>query len=186
MRCGSIVAGALIASLVTQPAAAGEASGNPVDFQVADLDGAPFSLSSFRGEIVVLDFWAVWCAPCLAAIPALNKIHAARETTGAHVVGVAMYSGGADDVRKLLKKHDSRYTKVMGNEELGEQFGVIGYPTYFLIGPDHRPVGERSRSTADLVGRIRPCAERCLRRPVGGCRECRSRSGCGADAGPPR
>ena len=113
-----------------------------VDFATVDLEGEKFELSSLRGEILVLDFWAVWCAPCLAAIPALNEIHAARATTGAHVVGVAMYSGGRDSVRKLLKKHDSRYTKVMGSEEIGEQFDVIGYPTYFLIGPQGRIRGK--------------------------------------------
>lgn len=155
MQIGPIAAAALIASLLTQPAATGEASGDPVDFQTADLDGAPFSLSSLRGEIVVLDFWAVWCAPCLAAIPALNEIHAAREATGAHVVGIAMYSGGPDTVRKLLKKHDSRYTKIMGDEEIGEQFDVIGYPTYFLIDPEGRVRGKYIGKIEEELPRLR-------------------------------
>ena len=142
-------------SLVTQPAAAGEVSADPVDFQTADLDGASFSLSSLRGEIVVLDFWAVWCAPCLAAIPALNEIHAARETTGAHVVGVAMYSAGPDKVREILKKHDSRYTKIMGDVELGEQFDVIGYPTYFLIDPEGRIRGKYIGKIEEELPRLR-------------------------------
>ena len=155
MRNGSTAAAALIASLLTQPAAAGEAFGDPVDFQTVSLDGAPFALSSLRGEIVVLDFWAVWCAPCLTAIPALNEIHAARETTGAHVVGVAMYSGGPDKVRETLKKHDSRYTKIMGNEELGEEFDVIGYPTYFLIDPEGRIRGKYIGKIEEELPRLR-------------------------------
>ena len=127
----------------------------PVDFDTVNLAGERFELSSLRGEIVVLDFWAVWCAPCLAAIPALNEIHAARETSGAHVVGVAMYSGGPDKVRKLLKKHDSRYTKIMGSEELGEEFGVIGYPTYFLIGPKGRIRGKYIGKIEEELRRLR-------------------------------
>ena len=60
-----------------------------------------------------------------------------------------------DKVRKLLKRHNSRYTKIMGSEELGEQFGVIGYPTYFLVDPEGRIRGKYIGKIEEELPRLR-------------------------------
>lgn len=107
-----------------------------LDFKTVDLQGEPFDAKSLKGHIVLLDFWAVWCAPCIAAMPVLKKLNDDFKTEKFKVVGIAAYSGTAEDVSEFIRKHKVGYTVVMGDEDLVERFEVIGYPTYFLIAPD--------------------------------------------------
>ena len=118
--------------------AAGEQKREPlaIDFEALDLEGHPFSGLDLKGRVVLLNFWAVWCPPCLEAIPKLNKL--TRDLVGDHfqIVGIASYSGTGDDVKQFLEDHPAEYTMVVGDEDLIYRYGVIGYPTYFLIDPD--------------------------------------------------
>lgn len=104
-----------------------------IDFRATTLTGTPFHGSELEGKIVLLNFWAVWCPPCLKAIPTLGKLQRDFEGRGFQVLGVASYSGSPEDVAAFVKEHDVRYSMVVGDDDLVERFGVIGYPTYFLI-----------------------------------------------------
>ena len=64
------------------------------DFETADLDGQPFRLSALRGRVVVLNFWATWCGPCRAELPAFAALHRALGPEGAEFVGVALDEEG--------------------------------------------------------------------------------------------
>jgi thiol-disulfide isomerase/thioredoxin len=107
-----------------------------LDFQAVDLKGRPFQGLSLKGQIVLLDFWAVWCPPCIAAIPTLNRLSRALGSKGFRVVGVAVYSGGPEDVAPVARQRGMAYTVVVGDDDLVERFEIIGFPTYVLIGPD--------------------------------------------------
>ncbi len=107
-----------------------------IDFQAIDLKGKTFNAISLRGKAVLLDLWAVWCAPCIAAFPTLKKLNQDLKKENFEVVGVAVYSGNYKDVRSFIEKHKLDYKIVVGDEDLAERFGVIGFPTYFLIAPD--------------------------------------------------
>lgn len=107
-----------------------------VDFEATDLESRPFRGLSLKGKTVLLDFWAVWCAPCLKAMPTLSRLHTDFAEQNFQVLGIAAYSGSPADVREFLKEHRLAYPVVVGDEDLVERYGVIGYPTYFLIGPD--------------------------------------------------
>jgi len=107
-----------------------------IDFQAIDLKGKTFNANSLKGKSVLIDFWAVWCAPCIAAFPTLTKLNRDLKKENFEVVGVAVYSGNYKDVRPFVEKHNLDYRIVVGDEELAERFGVIGFPTYFLIAPD--------------------------------------------------
>ncbi len=91
---------------------------------------------SLKGKTVLLDFWAVWCGPCIAAFPTLKKLNHDLKDRNFEVVGVAVFSGVHEDVRKFVEKYQLDYKIVVGDENLAERFGVIGFPTYFLIDPD--------------------------------------------------
>ena len=118
------------------PEAIAEKARLAIDFQAVDLQNRPFSGLSLKGKTVLLDFWAVWCKPCIAAFPTLKKLNRDFEDKNFEVVGVAVYSGGPQEVAKFIAPHDLDYTVVVGSEDLVFQFGVIGYPTYLLVGPD--------------------------------------------------
>ncbi|MCH7939063.1 MAG: TlpA family protein disulfide reductase [Candidatus Marinimicrobia bacterium] len=119
-----------------------------------DLDGNQFHGSSLEGKIVLLDFWAVWCGPCLAAFPALKRLSQDFNDQNFEVIGIASYSGTRADVQEVVEQYGVGYTIILGEIPLITKFGVIGLPTYFLMGRDgtvaHKYVGE----VKDLYERI--------------------------------
>ncbi|TFB11208.1 TlpA family protein disulfide reductase [Candidatus Marinimicrobia bacterium MT.SAG.2] len=108
-----------------------------IDFVAHDLSGKKFEGSTLLGKTVLLDFWAVWCAPCIAAFPELNRLEAELKKSNFEIVGIALYSGNSDDIKETLDKHVINYRILIGdNDELSQRYGVIGFPTYFLITPE--------------------------------------------------
>jgi thiol-disulfide isomerase/thioredoxin len=79
--------GALAAVLLPLAATASYETDEPVDFTLDRLGGEPVSLSDFRGEWVVVNYWATWCAPCRKEMPELSALHDAREDLT--VLGIA-------------------------------------------------------------------------------------------------
>lgn len=110
------------------------------EVQAMNLDGSPFQGSSLKGKIILLDFWAVWCGPCLKAFPDLIKLNRDLADQNFEVVSIASYSGTAQDVRKVVDQFAIDYRVLIGDPDLIEHFGVIGFPTYFLMGPDGKLV----------------------------------------------
>ena len=107
-----------------------------VDFQAHDLEGTVFNGLQLKGKIVLLDFWATWCIPCVKAMPTLNRLNKDFDDQGFQVVGIATYSGSGEEISSFIAEHPVNYRMLIGDEELADRFGVIGYPTYILIGPD--------------------------------------------------
>lgn len=100
--------------------------------------GEPFDLSDLKGKIVLLDFWATWCAPCIEEIPKLKRLVSEH---GDNFVLVTVSSDpltdGADrkGVREFIEKHDITYTALYDGPDssLTERFGVNSWPSKFLI-----------------------------------------------------
>jgi thiol-disulfide isomerase/thioredoxin len=132
-----------------------EAARLAVDFDAIDLKGRPFNGKVLKSKIVLLDFWAVWCKPCIAAFPTLRKLNKDFKDKNFEVVGVAVYSGGPEDVSKFLKKHEVDYKMVVGDDDLAIRFGVIGYPSYFLVGPDGKIHKKYVGEAKDLYSDVR-------------------------------
>ena len=75
-----------------------------LDFTVTDMNGASVKLSSFKGKVILLDFWATWCPPCKAEIPGFVELQEAYRDKGLQVVGVSV-----DDTPDKLKPFASEY-----------------------------------------------------------------------------
>jgi len=120
------------------PTAAVEAptpeAGRPApDFSRPDLDHREIRLSSYRGKVVLLNFWATWCAPCLAEMPRFVEWQQKYGGRGLQMIGVSMDDEEAP-VRAAYRKLRLNYPVVMGDEKLGELYGgVFGLPLTFLI-----------------------------------------------------
>ena len=128
-----------IVTAVATPLSAAAQEGDDrlaIDFQATRLDGTLFNGSDLEGHVVLLDFWAVWCRPCIEAFPTLN--HLARELADRDVelIGIAVHSGSPEEVADFLKGHELQYPVVVADEDLVYRLDVIGYPTYLLVGPD--------------------------------------------------
>ncbi len=102
-------------------------------FTRADLDQHPIDLSAYRGRVVLLTFWATWCAPCRVEMPRFAAWHDRYGPAGLDVIAVSMDDDPAL-VRALLRKHPVNYPVVMGDAQLATLYGgILGLPATFLI-----------------------------------------------------
>jgi len=118
-----------------EPAADAERTPAP-PFELPDLDGERVSLESLRGKVVVIDFWATWCPPCIFQVPILNEIQEAYRDQGVVVLGVSVDTEGADVVRAFVQEHDVQYRVLMGDEALARRYGAPGFPWMVVVLPD--------------------------------------------------
>jgi peroxiredoxin len=108
------------------------------DFTLPQLDGNSLQLSSLRGKVVLLDFWATWCDPCREEIPHFVELQNKYADRGLQIVGVSM-DDTIDPVRPFAEQFHMNYLIVMGNAKTGELYGgVLGLPITFVIGRDGR------------------------------------------------
>jgi cytochrome c biogenesis protein CcmG, thiol:disulfide interchange protein DsbE len=90
-------------------------------------------LAAFRGKVVLLNFWATWCAPCLTEMPTFNQWQQQYGFDNLQVIGVSMDDAPADVV-SLVARLKLNYPVVMGDEHLGASYGgILGLPVTFLI-----------------------------------------------------
>jgi peroxiredoxin len=108
------------------------------DFTLPQLDGKSLQLSSLRGKVVLLDFWATWCDPCREEIPHFVELQNKYADRGLQIVGISM-DDTIDPVRPFAEQFHMNYPIVMGNAKTGELYGgVLGLPITFVIGRDGR------------------------------------------------
>ncbi len=129
------------------PAADGPAASDhepAPDFTLARVDGGELTLSSLRGQVVLLDFWATWCGPCRRGIPHLNSLYAEHKDEGLQILGVSVDRerggvSGKDQVLAFMKKTKMDYPNIMGTAGVAQLYGGIrSIPTAFLIDREGR------------------------------------------------
>ncbi|HXQ80067.1 MAG TPA: TlpA disulfide reductase family protein [Opitutaceae bacterium] len=122
-----------------------------------DLDGKAVTSDQFKGKVVVVDFWATWCAPCRREIPGYVDLQKKYASEGLVFVGISVDEDGPEVVRKFVKDHAINYTIVMADEAVVNAFAPIdGYPTTYIIDRDGliRDKKLGSRPTADYEKEI--------------------------------
>ena len=119
------------------------------EFVLTDINGKALRLADFRGKLVLLNFWASWCAPCLEEMPRLSAWQQRYGSAGLQVIGISM-DDEAVPVKALLAKHPVDYPIALGDEKLAERYGrILGLPQSFLI--DRRGlVAARFKGEVDL------------------------------------
>ncbi len=121
------------------------------DFTLQDLEGKPLDLASYRGQVVLLDFWATWCTPCRGEIPHFVEFQDKYRGAGLQVIGISM-DDSPKTVREFYQQLKMNYPVAFGTADMAETYGgVLGLPITFLIGRDGRVaakyVGEVQMST---------------------------------------
>jgi thiol-disulfide isomerase/thioredoxin len=130
---------AVPASEEQQSGAACMANAKPakLDFTIKDLDGQQVSLSSFKGKVILLNFWATWCGPCKAEIPGFVELQAAMPNDLV-VVGYSV-DDTAEQAREYAKQYKMNYPILLGEgrEDVQDAYGPIwGIPASFIISRD--------------------------------------------------
>ncbi|MCZ6644664.1 MAG: redoxin domain-containing protein [SAR324 cluster bacterium] len=120
----------------------------PPDFRTVTPDGQIVSLTGLRGKVVLVNFWASWCAPCREEMPAIERLHRAYGRQGLAVVAINI-----QELPGRIKRFGERLGLTFPllldlDGSIAKQYGVIGLPATFFIGRDGRPValaiGERA------------------------------------------
>jgi thiol-disulfide isomerase/thioredoxin len=101
-----------------------------------DFNGKKVPADGLKGSVVVLDFWATWCLPCIEEIPALNKLQDQYGKQGLKIVGVTLASGEPKEVKPFISRHGMKYTVLMGNDDQAYDFNIVGFPTTYLLTRD--------------------------------------------------
>ena len=120
--------------LVAQTATGGVGVGHSApNFSRVDLTHRKIVLSSYRGKIVLLNFWATWCEPCLTEMPTFVEWQKEYGSGNFQVIGISM-DDAAPEVIATVSRLKLNYPVLMGDEYLGADYGgVLGLPVTFLI-----------------------------------------------------
>ncbi|MDR3701508.1 MAG: cytochrome c biogenesis protein CcdA [Candidatus Sulfopaludibacter sp.] len=97
------------------------------------LQGGPLDPAAFTGKVIVVDFWATYCGPCIKEIPGFNKIHKDFAGQGVAVLGVGMDEEGAELIVPFLKKHPMDYPVALGSPAVNKEYNLEGLPVTLVI-----------------------------------------------------
>ena len=109
------------------------------NFTLKDASGASVELSSYRGKVVLLNFWATWCGPCEMEIPWFEQFEQQYKSRGFEVVGVSMDDDGWPAVKPFIAAKKINYRILLGNDSVTQLYGgVDALPTTFMIDREGR------------------------------------------------
>jgi cytochrome c-type biogenesis protein len=106
------------------------------DFALTSIDGEPLKLSDYQGKVVLVNFWATWCGPCVVETPSLVRMYNKYKSQGFAVVGVALQSE-EDGVKEFVKRYRVPYAIARDTtSEIGLRYQVFALPSSFLFSPE--------------------------------------------------
>jgi len=103
------------------------------DFTVKDLDGKDVKLSSLKGSVVVVNFWATWCPPCKEEIPSMIKLNQAMTGKAFRMLAISIDEGGKDAVEKFFKGSRDLPTYLDPDGKTPQVYGTTGVPETFVV-----------------------------------------------------
>jgi thiol-disulfide isomerase/thioredoxin len=119
-----------------------ESIGKPFHLHFTNaIDGSTVSMKQLRGKVVVIDFWATWCGPCVGEMPKMKKLYAEYRDKGVEFIGVSLDApekeGGLDKLKKFVKENDigwPQYYQGKGwDGEFSKSWGVNSIPCVFVV-----------------------------------------------------
>jgi thiol:disulfide interchange protein DsbD len=125
--------------------------------QASKLEGGNIDTAALSGKVVVVNFWATWCVPCIQEIPGFNKLHKDFAGQGVAVLGISMDDEGAARVQPFLKKHPMDYPVGLGSEALNKQYNLDQLPVTLVFDRTGKQVKrfEGFTSEADLLSAVK-------------------------------
>jgi thiol-disulfide isomerase/thioredoxin len=118
------------------------------DFKLKDVSGKEVALSDFKGKVILVNFWATWCGPCIREMPDLEKLHQAYKDKGVVVLGLTVASK-EKDIPGMITRTGVSYPILLGADEVAGNFGSFNsIPQTFILNKSGQIVAQISGSTA--------------------------------------
>jgi peroxiredoxin len=120
------------------PARSNERGGKTApDFLLSTLDGGKVRLTDFRGKVVLLNFWATWCAPCSVEMPWLVEFDERYRTQDLQIIGVCVDDGDVRKIAEFVRQRNAKYPILLTDEAVSADYGGLRYlPQTFFIARD--------------------------------------------------
>ncbi len=164
MLAAAALVGQRVLDVATGPRPPGPGVPAPA-LAASTLDGEPLDLAGLTDradKVVLVDFWATWCPPCVAAMPTLERLHRDYGDRGFAVLGVNQEPGQTERVRRFMERRGLSFPTLIDPGGLSRAWGVYTYPTSFLIGRDgmirevYRGPASASRLRRDIEAALDP------------------------------
>jgi peroxiredoxin len=128
-------------------------------FELKDMQGNSHRMKEYEGKTVIVNFWAVWCAPCRKEIPAMNRALAILKDENIVILGVNV-GDPKENIEKFRKDYPMDFTVLMDADgAVSQNWQVTGFPTTFIVNPDgqivYRVVGGREWDEASMLENVR-------------------------------
>ncbi|MEX0712236.1 MAG: TlpA disulfide reductase family protein, partial [Pirellulales bacterium] len=132
-----------------------EMVGKPLNIEGALVDGSQFDWSTYKGKVVLVDFWATWCGPCIEELPNVKETYEKYRDKGFDVVGISL-DEDREAVEEFLKEEEIGWTTLFGtspeesgwNHPMAQRYGVDGIPMAVLVDRDGNVVSTSARGDA--------------------------------------
>ena len=137
-----------------------DGAGKPFEFGFVDaIKGERVTSESLKGKIIVVDFWATWCAPCVAAMPELKSLYAQYKDQGVEFIGISQdlppEQGGLENLKKFVSDNGIEWPQYYDGKpsslEFSMDWGIVAIPALFVVDSDGKIVSTEARGKLDLL-----------------------------------
>ncbi len=121
------------------------------DFAEKDLDGKPLAVANDKGKVVLIDFWATWCGPCVQELPNVLKVYQEDHSKGFEIIGVSLDSD-KEKLTSFIKEKNVPWPQYFdgqdGENKLAVKYGIVTIPSTYLLGRDGKILNKNLRGEA--------------------------------------
>lgn len=103
------------------------------EFRLNSMDGSDLDSKELRGKVVLINFWASWCGPCLMETPRLVELKKEYAHTGFEIVGIAIDPENKEEILDFVRDLKVNYPVVYSDQKIEREAGILGTPTSFLL-----------------------------------------------------